>query len=155
MKKLYQNGKNINNILHSIYYNIKNKNAYSSILKLLNAARKINRNINLEDVKNWLNKQETYTTHKISFRKFKRNPIIVSKIDQEWQIDLMDVSKLSKYNNKYNFILVCIDVLSKYLWLEPIKNKNSQSVYKAFKSILLSSNRRPNIIYSDAGSKLI
>ena len=42
---------------------------------------------------------------------------------------------LSKYNDNYNYILTCIDVLSKYAWAVPVKRKKGDHVIEAFKTI--------------------
>jgi hypothetical protein len=53
----------------------------------------------------------------------------------QWDVDLMDMTKFSKYNCGYNFILVAIDIFSKYVWLRPLKDKRGESVMKALKNI--------------------
>ena len=65
-------------------------------------------------------------------------------------IDLLDLNDYGPKNNKgYRYCLIVIDNFSKYGWVIPIKNKNSQTV-KDFilKHILLSSNRKPNNLES-------
>jgi len=54
-------------------------------------------------------------------------------IDDQWDVDLMDMTKVSKNNRGYNFILVAIDIFSKYIWLRPLKDKRGESVMKALK----------------------
>ena len=48
-------------------------------------------------------------------------------IDTLWQADLADFQNISKYNNGYNYILICIDVFSKFLMVEKLKNKNANT----------------------------
>ena len=150
----FHHGKDFNEILKSIYYNIENIHSFSSVQKLLKSAKEVNPQINEKTVKDWLKKQNLYTTHRYIKRKFNRNKIVISKIDQQWQIDLIDFTRISKFNDNINYLLVCIDVLSKYLWVKPLKNKNSNSVEYAFNSIIKESNRKPQTIFSDPGSKL-
>lgn len=150
----FPHGRNFDEILNSIYYDIKNINSFSSVKKLFKEAKKLNRNINEGIVKDWLRKQDIYTTHRYIKRKFNRNKIVISKIDQQWQIDLIDFRKISNKNNNVKYILVCIDVLSKYLWAKPLRDKNSKTVLNAFKSIINESRRTPKTIFSDPGSKL-
>ena len=42
---------------------------------------------------------------------------------QAVQVDLADFVKLKRYNGGYRYLLVCIDVFSRYLWLKPLKSK--------------------------------
>jgi hypothetical protein len=69
-------------------------------------------------------------------RSFKRNKVFVKGVDDQWDVDLMDMTKFAKYNNGYNFILVVIDIFSKYVWLRPLKDKKGESVSKALKDVL-------------------
>ena len=71
-----------------------------------------------------VNGKDTYTLHKLAHRNFKRNRVIVGGIDEKWQMDLADMQSLEEYNDGYRYLLVCIDVFSKYAWLIPIKSKN-------------------------------
>jgi hypothetical protein len=43
----------------------------------------------------------------------------------------MDLVKFAKYNDGYRYILVVIDVFSKYLLLRKLKDKKGESVAKA------------------------
>ena len=48
---------------------------------------------------------------------------MVHEIDEQWQIDMVDMSKLSKHNDGFKFIMVVIDILSKHVWLKTLKPK--------------------------------
>ena len=54
--------------------------------------------------------QETYTLHPPVRRNFLRRRIIVIGIDDQGQADLIDLTKLKKFNNGHTFVLVVIDV---------------------------------------------
>lgn len=49
-------------------------------------------------LKEWMIDQEPYTLHKPKRKKFKRQKVISNGIDDLWQADLVDVSKISKDN---------------------------------------------------------
>ena len=53
--------------------------------------------------------------------------------------------------NKYIFCI--IDVLSKYAWCVPIKNKSAATILNALKSVIEKSGRRPDKIWVDKGSE--
>ena len=88
------------------------------------------------EAKKWLLTQDAYTLHKPVRRRFPRRKIIVAGPKQQFQADLIDFSRLQKYNDGFKFILVVIDVFSKYAYVECIKNKTSKSVIAAFSKIL-------------------
>lgn len=54
---------------------------------------------------------------------FQRNKVMVSDIDDQWSADLMDMVKFSEYNKGYKYVIVVIDVFSKYLWMRSLKDK--------------------------------
>ena len=60
---------------------------------------------------------------------------------------------ISKFNKGFRFLLCVIDIFSKYAWVLPLKNKKGVSIADAFKKILDDSNRKPNKIWVDKGSK--
>ena len=61
---------------------------------------------------------------------------------------------LSKYNKGIRFLLCVIDIISKYAWVVPLKDKKGISIAKAFQIILKQSNsRKPNKIWVDKGSE--
>ena len=55
-------------------------------------------------------------------------------------------------NDNYKYLLFVIDVFSRFLWIQPIKNKTAKNVISALK-IILSSSRKPTSIRSDKGSE--
>ena len=48
---------------------------------------------------------------------------------------------------------MCFNVFSKYAWVVPLKDKKGVSIVDAFQKILEESNRKPNRIWVDKGSK--
>ena len=87
-------------------------------------------------------KQDTYTLHKQARRHYRRNRVIVGGIDELWQMDLADMQAHAKENDGYRYLLVCIDVFSKFVWVIPLKNKTGPALVTAFKEIL-ESGRKP------------
>ena len=92
--------------------------------------------------------------HKPSKRNFKRNKIYAPEIDSLWEADLAFVQDLAKEHDGGNYLLVVIDVFSKFLWVRPMKNKNAQSLVQAFDSIL-SEKRKPEKLRTDMGTEFI
>jgi hypothetical protein len=70
---------------------------------------------NKTNVKEWLSGQDSYTLHKPVSKRFPRNPYAVTNIDDTWKIDRAGISSLSRYNDKYNFLLNVIDIFALFL----------------------------------------
>ena len=117
--------KDTKNLFKKLYFNPELPSSYSGITSLFDAAKLKLPSIKLKDVKKWLSKQLCYTLHKPISKIHPTRPVVVHSIDKLWQMDLVDLSKLSrKKNYGYKFILSVIDVFSKYGWLIPLKTKN-------------------------------
>lgn len=64
----------------------------------------------------------------------------------------MDISKYKKENDDVSFVLVVIDIFSKFLKIEPLQYKKGQSVTAVFKHVLREG-RRPTRLRSDKGQE--
>lgn len=103
-------------------------------------------------MKTWLKGVESYTLHRDIKRRFRRNPIYVSTIDELWHTDLADVSNVSQHNDGFKYILVCIDVFSKFLFTVALKTKTGREVVEAFKTIF-KTGRQCQRLVSDKGTE--
>ena len=61
--------------------------------------------------------------HKPVRIRYTRNPTLANSIDHQWAADLTDMKNLSRYNKGVKYLLMVVDVLSKYAWVVPMKNK--------------------------------
>ena len=139
--------------LASVYYDPKRSGGFGGVDRLYKDVKKEGKfNINRTKIKEWLMKQDAYTPHKPIRRRFRRNRVIMVGIDEQWQMDLADMQSTPKFNDGYRYLLVCIDVFSKYAWVVPWKNKTGLSLVDAFKTIL-SSGRKPKKIITDQGTE--
>ena len=89
--------------------------------------------------------------HKPVKRKFKRRRVFVNGIDKIWASDLADMSALSKDNKGFNFLLLVIDIFSKYGWIIPLKDKKGKTVADALKTIF--EERKPKKLWTDKGKE--
>ena len=90
--------------------------------------------------------------HCLSFY-FPRRSVIVYNKDEIWSVDLVDMQAFSSFNKGFKYILIVIDVFSKYAWAVPIKDKSAASVIKAFEKII--GDRIPKQLWADEGKKFI
>lgn len=133
--------------LESIYYTLGDPIAYSG------SEYKIAKKYSEEDLE-WLKKQDAFTLHRQVRKKFPRRSYHVSNFNDLWEVDLMDLRSLASENNGYTFVLVVIDVLSKYAFAEPLEKKNATCVCEGFKKILeRAEGRLPITLQSDRGKE--
>ena len=60
---------------------------------------------------------------------------------------------ISKFNKGFRFLLCVIDIFNKYAWVVSLKDKKGVSIVNAFQKNFKKSNRKPNKIWIDKGSK--
>lgn len=138
--------------LEKIYYDPAHPAGYAGARNLERAARGVK---SREMVKKWLAAQDAYTLHKSVRRKFPRARYEVSNIDDVWEADLADLSSMKRHNNGYRYLLVVIDVLSKYAWVVPLKRKTAGTVAEGFQHVLSTTPRRPALLQTDKGKEFV
>jgi len=134
-----------------LYYDPARPTAFSTLRKFVVAVKK--NNIKLDDIREWLEKQDAYTPHRPIRKRFASNPYTVNNVMNVWQCGLVDVRALDKFNDYYKYILSVIDVFSKFLYLVPLRSKTGTAVASAFTSIfeVSSRRRRPVWVRTDKG----
>ena len=134
--------------LHRHYYDPKRVGSYGGVAAL-------QRVVPAErDVERWLSTQDAYTLHKPVRRHFKRRCVVVGGPNQQWQADLVDMSRLKTANDGTTFLLTVIDVFSKRAWCIPLKSKSAASLVAAFRRLLNDVNI-PTTLQTDKGSEFL
>ena len=139
-------------LLDSVYLDPESGAYLAGITAVYNAARVKNRKIKVSDVERYLEKQDVYTLHKETRRRFPRNRIIPHGLDSHWEIDLADLQSMKKENDGHTMMFVCRDVLSRYLWTAPLRNKKPETVVAAFAAII-AQGRVPWNVRADRGTE--
>jgi transposase InsO family protein len=81
-----------------------------------------------------------------------RKPILASACNQVWQCDLIDMTQYTSVaNRRRNYIMVCVDVFSRYCWLEALVNKDEHSSLEAFRTIIARAGIAPRVLRTDNG----
>ena len=62
------------------------------------------------------------------------------------------MQKFSKWNKGYRYLLMVIDVFSKFGWIVPLKDKTGKTVANAFKKIF-KEKRIPKFLWTDKGKE--
>jgi len=71
-----------------------------------------------------------------------------------YQADLVDLTNISSYNDKYRFLLTVIDVFSKKAWVEPLLSKSADRVTDVFEKVL-SSAPKCAMLQTDRGTEFL
>ena len=143
-------------ILDHLYKDIHSPSAYTSLIPLYKEAIKLRRDITKNDVQKYLESQQTYTLHRRAVRRYPTLPTLAPGLHTEWQADLAIFDRISRQNRGYKYLLVCIDTLSRQIFVEPVKTKSAPDMVNAFDRIF----SRPGIyipwkIKTDQGKEFL
>jgi transposase InsO family protein len=141
-----------------VYYDPSNPAAFSTLRKLATAVR-ADKPSTKQLLKTWLQEQDTFTLHRPVRKRFPRNAYSVNNLMDVWEVDLVDIQSLAKYNKGYKYLLTAIDVFSKFLHIVPVKVKTGEAITKAFLSIFkdsrYSNGQRPIWVRTDRGKEFL
>ena len=96
-------------------------------------------------VSQFLLSKPSYTKIKNRRRKFPRLQVKARFINDIWCMDLAQVDKLSSWNSNTKFLMVSVDVFSRFVRVQPMRNKNAETTRAAF--IRMCSDQGNNLIF--------
>ena len=96
-----------------------------------------------------------YTSHDPIIHCFARRRVVTRGLNDVWDVDLMGMSNLAKYNDGVHFIAIFIDIFSRYLCMEKMKSKSTKETLTAIKNVFHKSRLQPETFRSDAGKEFI
>ena len=89
--------------------------------------------------------------HKPVIRKFKRRKVKAVKANDIWAADLVEMIPYARKNKGFKYILMIIDIFSKYGWAIPLKTKTGAEVADGFKKVF--EEQTPSRIWVDRGKE--
>ncbi|KAK9888953.1 hypothetical protein WA026_004237 [Henosepilachna vigintioctopunctata] len=84
---------------------------------------------------------------------FPRRRVIVKGLLDLFQADLVEMIPYARFNKGFKYILIVIDVFSKYVWAIPLKNKTATHVRDAMRGILKQLSHPPKNLQTDFGKE--
>lgn len=139
--------------LRELYYTPGKPGAYAGPEKLYQAVKQEGKyKIGRQRIRQFLNNEDSYSLYKPNRKTFPRSKVIVNTIDSMRDGDLADVSNIASHNDGYKFLLVLIDIFSRYLFIVPLKNKHHQNIVDGLK-LVFQKRRKPNTLRTDKGSE--
>jgi hypothetical protein len=142
-------------ILGNVYYTPGKSGSFSSARRLRKVLKnEYGRNVKEKKIQDWLESQFVYTLHKNRRKVFPRNKTLAFHIDHNWQADIGFFTKLRQKNKGFSCFLLAIDVVSRFVWVEPMKTKNGVETARSFEAILKRSFPRcPEKLQTDKGTE--
>ena len=99
------------------------------------------------------NSQLADELHKPVRRRFQKRSVFAKQVDDIWTAVLVDMSRYSRSNSGYKYLLTVIDVFSKYRWIVPLKTKTGKEGAMAFQKLFSSTNTPPSRLWTDKGTE--
>lgn len=147
----------IDKYLTQRYYDIKQPAAFTSVQKLYDVIRREGKyNIPLKRIEEWGRTQDAITLNKRPIYKGRvQRKVVTGLMNSIWDIDLMVLNQ-ERYkiaNDGYAYVIVCVDILSRFGRVAAIKSKGSQDVIKGFKEIFAKVKTLPRSTRQDNGKE--
>jgi len=144
--------------LDKLYNDPNSAAAYAGVDRLWQEAKKqINPSISKKDVQFYLEGHRVYTLMRPRRVHFPKQKTIAAGFMTDVSVDLADLSSLSRSNGGYKYILLAIDVLSKRIFVVPLRSKKSEEMVRGFEQLIEQIDRetgiKPFSIYSDLGTE--
>ena len=86
------------------------------------------------------------------FNRFPRRGVYTKNVDEIWTADLMDMQRFSRVNRGFKYILVVLDVFSRFAWARPLKTKTGKEMAAALREIF-QQGRIPAKLWTDKGTE--
>ncbi len=127
------------------------QNGFPARTKLYSLAKEAGLKVSYKTIDSFLEGQVTNQLHK---RKPKNisTPITTGNPKEQYQMDLLDMTKFSHENKGFKWILICIDVFSRVAFGVAMKDKTAETTLRALKEVLQHMGQ-PKMIVSDSGSE--
>ena len=154
MVKIKKSSDDLNRFLSRVYISPGHAAGFTGLDKLYRTVKNQFPSVTRKEIRKWAENSFSYSLHKPSRRTFKRNKVYAPEIDSLWGADLAFVQDVAIENDGVNYLLVLIDVLSKYVWVIQMKNKTARSLLEAFDSIL-SERRKPEKLRTGKGTEFL
>ena len=141
--------------LNTVYYNPSSPASFYGAEKLHKYIKEQNIfKITQNEIAQWLSKQNVYTDNKQVIRKFKRQKVIAPFINYQYDADMAYMDSFPKQNKGYDFFLLIIDLMSRFVWTIPLKTLKGSDVTSAFK-IHFENRTTPLKLRTDKGVEFV
>ena len=94
-----------------------------------------------------INEKLAEELHKPVIKKFKRRGVFAIFKDNIWGKDLSKMRSLFFRYKNVEYLLCLIDLLTKYAWVKPLKDKKAKTDLSVFSKVVNETNHKPNKLW--------
>ena len=154
MVKIEKSSDELNRFISRVCISPGHAASFMGLYKLYRTVKSHFPTVTRKEIRKWAEINLSYSLRKPSGRNFEGNKVYTPEIDSLWDTDLTFVQDVAKENDGMNYLLVVIDVLSKYVWVRPMKNKTARSLLEVFDPFL-SEGRKPGKLRTGKGTEFL
>ena len=107
--------------------------------------------VQMRDIKYFLTSSEPYTLTRRSKKPQIFNETLSWFPYDKIQCDLIQIDSLHEYNSGVKYLLCCLDCYTRYLNIEPLKDKKCSTVTYGLEKIIQRLAKVPRVVSSDRG----
>lgn len=138
----------MNRLLERHYYNLNYPESYTTKTAL---EKRFKGEVSKKDIDEWSQAQNTLTEYSPARKNFLRRPTLAHKKDAVWAMDTAFFIPMAKYNRGYKYLVIIVDVLTKYVRGVPLKTKKPSELVQGIKKIFKKV--KPMAAYTDLGGE--
>ena len=102
-------------------------------------------------IEKFLQSKNSYTKYRQFRKSFPRLKVVAYRINEIWSMDVAYMDKIAKHNNGVKYLLIAVDVLSRYLRDQPLRTMYSKDCVDAFKQMIKT--KQPEKVWTDKGTE--
>ena len=99
----------------------------------------------------YLQSKAPYTKYKQFRKTFPRLKALAYRINEIWSVDVAYMDKVAQHNNRVKYLLVAVDILSRYLRVQPMKALYAKDAVEAFKKMIKQ--KKQKRVWTDKGTQ--
>ena len=84
---------------------------------------------------------------------FPRRKVYARAPDEIWTSDLMDMQRYARTNKGLRYVLIVLDVFSRFAYVRGLKDKTGKTVATSLDEIMKTSKRQPRYLWTDQGTE--
>ena len=99
----------------------------------------------------YLQSKSPYTKYRQFRKSFPRLKAVAYRINEIWSVDVPYRDKVAQHNNGVKYLFVAMDILSRYLQVQPMKAFYAKDAVEAFKKMIKK--KQPEKVWTDKRSE--
>lgn len=142
-------GKHHTALLRRIYNDPSSAAGFAGADALYREAHAADSSVTHDDVRHFLEGDRTYTLFRPTRNRYRRLRTVPAGFLTDLQVDLADFQTLAEHNRGFRYLLVAVDVLSRRVFVVPVKSKASRDMKVGFDKLFRQLPHLPWRVFSD------